>query len=71
VPVYPLDGSKILQAILPKETALEYEIFMNRYSTLVLIALILPLFGSRSAISHLILPAINFVVSLLATLWML
>ena len=71
VPVYPLDGSKILQAILPKETALEYELFMNRYSNLVLIALILPLFNSRSAISHLILPIINFVVGILSYFWIL
>lgn len=71
IPVYPLDGSKILQAILPKETALEYEIFMNRYSNFVLLALILPLFGSRSAASHLILPIINFVVDLLSKLWII
>jgi Zn-dependent protease len=69
VPVYPLDGSKIAQAILPKEVALEYEIFMTRYSTLVLLALILPIFGSRSAIAQLILPIINFIIhNLLAPL---
>lgn len=71
VPVYPLDGSKILQAILPKEVALEYELFMNRYSNFVLIALILPLFGSRSAVSQLISPIINLVLTLLSSLWVL
>lgn len=71
VPVYPLDGSKIAQAILPKEIALEYELFMNRYGSLVLLALILPIFGSRSAISQLISPIIEFVVTLLSRLWML
>lgn len=69
VPVYPLDGSKIAQAILPKEVALEYELFMNRYGNFVLLALILPLFGSRSAISQLISPVIEFVITLLSTLW--
>jgi Zn-dependent protease len=71
IPVYPLDGSKILQAILPREAALEYEIFMTRYSNFVLLAMILPLFGSRSAASHLILPIINFVVALLTQLWVI
>lgn len=69
VPVYPLDGSKIAQAILPKEAALEYELFMSRYGNFVLLALILPLFGSRSAISQLISPIIEFVISLLSSLW--
>lgn len=69
VPVYPLDGSKIAQAILPKEVALEYELFMTRYGNFVLLALILPLFGSRSAISQLISPVIEFVITLLSTLW--
>lgn len=71
VPVYPLDGSKIAQAILPKEIALEYELFMSRYGNLVLLALILPLFGSRSAISQLISPIIEFVVTLLSNFWVL
>ena len=71
VPVYPLDGSKIAQAILPKEVALEYELFMTRYGNFVLLALILPLFGSRSAISQLISPVIEFVITLLSTLWTL
>ena len=69
VPVSPLDGSKIAQAILPKEVALEYELFMSRYGNFVLLALILPLFGSRSAISQLISPVIEFVITMLSTLW--
>lgn len=71
IPVYPLDGSKILQAILPKQTALEYELFMSRYSNILLLALILPIFSSRSAASHLILPVIDFVISLLSKFWIL
>ncbi len=69
VPVHPLDGGKILRAFLPKELALEYELVMNRYGTLILMALILPIFSSSSAISHLISPVINFVVTLLSYLW--
>jgi len=71
IPVYPLDGSKILLAILPKQAALEYELFMTRYSNMVLLALILPLFGSRSAASHLILPIIDFIINLLSILWII
>ena len=71
IPIHPLDGGKIIQAILPKQTALEYEMFMRNYGTMVLLGLILPLFGSRSAASHLISPIINFVMNLLTNLWVL
>lgn len=64
VPVHPLDGSKIAVALLPKETAFEYEEFMHRYGTLVLIALIMPWNGS-SPISQLISPVISFITTLL------
>jgi Zn-dependent protease len=66
IPIHPLDGGKIAQALLPKTLALEYEMFMRRYGMFVLIALILPLFGNRSAASQLILPIIDFVVGLLS-----
>lgn len=64
VPVHPLDGSKIITAILPKQMALEYEEFMYRYGTLVLIALIVPWNGS-SPISQLISPIISAITSIL------
>ena len=40
IPVFPLDGSHILQAILPYEKARNYAIFMSRYGMMVLIVLI-------------------------------
>lgn len=58
VPVYPLDGSKILLALLPRHTALEYDHFMQRYGTFVLIGLIFP-WGGRSPVSFLITPVIE------------
>lgn len=64
VPIHPLDGSKILMAFLPKETAYEYESFMQRYGMIVLLLMILP-WGSVSPISQLITPIINGVMSLL------
>ncbi|MBP7700753.1 site-2 protease family protein [Candidatus Woesebacteria bacterium] len=69
VPIYPLDGSKIAQALLPKQLALEYELFMRRYGNLVLIGLILPWNGTGSPISHLISPIIDFVTGILMLLW--
>jgi len=64
LPVYPLDGSKILLAILPKNTAYEYDKFMRQYGQWVLILLILPI-GGRSAVSQLISPIIDMVTSFL------
>lgn len=64
VPVYPLDGEKILAAILPRDLAYEYQAVMARYGTIILIFMILPLFGSSPVIS-LISPAIDFISRLL------
>ncbi|HEX9817970.1 MAG TPA: site-2 protease family protein [Patescibacteria group bacterium] len=61
VPVYPLDGSKILTAVLPRQTAIEYEQTMIRYGTLILLLLILP-FGGVSPVSRLLSPVINIVL---------
>lgn len=64
VPVYPLDGEKILAAILPRDLAYEYQAVMNRYGTVILILMILPLFGSSPVIS-LISPVIESITRLL------
>ena len=64
VPVYPLDGEKILAALLPRDLAYEYQAVMSRYGTVLLIFLILPVFGN-SAIISLISPIILFLTTLL------
>lgn len=64
VPIYPLDGSKIITAFLPKATAFEFESFMEKYGFFVLIFMVLPWNGS-SPISQLISPAIDFVMNIL------
>lgn len=64
IPVHPLDGGKILLALLPPKTAIEYDQFMHRYGTLVLLFLIFP-FAGRSPASQLISPIISAIVSVL------
>jgi Zn-dependent protease len=65
VPVYPLDGSKILLAFLPRHLAYEYELFMHQYGLFVLIALIFPWYNGTSPISALISPVIGFATQFL------
>lgn len=64
VPVYPLDGEKILSALLPPRLAVEYGQIMRQYGTLILILMIMPIFG-YSPISALISPVISYLTSLL------
>lgn len=65
IPVYPLDGSKILLALLPKEIAMEYDQFMHRYGMFVLLALLVPWFNGTSPAQVLISPIINTFAALL------
>ncbi|PIP51955.1 site-2 protease family protein [Candidatus Beckwithbacteria bacterium CG_4_10_14_0_2_um_filter_47_25] len=64
LPVPPLDGAKILYGILPADWADEYNDFMGRYGTILLILLIIPIGGSSLAI-NLIMPVINGITKLL------
>lgn len=68
VPVYPLDGSKILFALLPRKMAWEYDLLMNQYGTFILFALVLPLLNGTSAVSLLISPVIDVVTTLFMAL---
>jgi Zn-dependent protease len=68
VPIHPLDGGKVLLAFLPKQTALEYDHFMHRYGTFILLLLILPLTESGSPIGQLIGPIISFLSGLIVSL---
>lgn len=64
IPVHPLDGSKILLAILPKDSALEYQWFMERYGMWLLLLMIIR-FDGQSIASRLINPLIDGILSLL------
>ncbi|MBW7955809.1 site-2 protease family protein [Patescibacteria group bacterium] len=65
IPVYPLDGSKIVLPLLPRPLGLEYEHFMHRYGMLLMIALLIPWANGVSPISALITPVIQFFARLL------
>lgn len=64
VPVYPLDGSKVLLGLLPHDLALEYNHFMRQFGTMILVFLIIPINGT-SAISTLVTTPISFILNLL------
>lgn len=66
VPVTPLDGSKVLMALLPRHAAFEYEQFMRQFGQWLLIALIVP-WGGSSVIGSLITPVIQLISGLLLT----
>lgn len=65
VPVFPLDGEKILGGILPPSLYREYATIMSQYGTIILIFMLLPIAGGTSPISALITPVISFVANLL------
>lgn len=65
VPIYPLDGEKILGGILPPDLYREYSSVMSQYGTIILIIMLLPIAGGTSPISALISPVISFVSNLL------
>jgi Zn-dependent protease len=69
VPVFPLDGSKIVLAALPRQISYEYEQFMHQYGTYLLLILLIPWASGRSPVSLLITPVINTVVNYLSLLW--
>ena len=65
IPVFPLDGEKILTGLLPDSLATEFQNIMHQYGTIILVLMLLPIFGGTSPIIALISPIISFVVKLL------
>lgn len=65
LPIRPLDGSKIILAVLPREAAYEYESLMERMGIVLLIFIIFPWIGGASLASQIISPIINLVLTLL------
>jgi Zn-dependent protease len=65
VPIFPLDGEKILGGILPSGLYDEYQAIMRQYGTIILILILLPIMGGTSPISALISPPIAWLSHLL------
>ncbi len=61
VPVHPLDGSKIMLALLPRELSLDYDSLMSQYGFFLLLLLIFPWYQGQSPISFVIAPIIQVV----------
>lgn len=64
LPIPPLDGSKILQGILPDDKSREWEMFSQRYSLMLLLFFLFP-FGGSSIAGAIISPIINIISALL------
>ncbi len=64
IPIHPLDGGKILVALLPNRESRQYDLLLNRYGIFILLLLILPLAGGRSIISIVISPIINLLLKI-------
>lgn len=64
LPIPPLDGSKILLGILSSDLAYQYVSFIEEYSLILLILVLVP-FSGRSLASQIILPIINFLLDFL------
>jgi len=65
VPIFPLDGEKIIGGILPPDVYNEFSQIMHQYGTIILILMLLPIAGGISPISALISPVISFFTHLL------
>ena len=65
LPLNPLDGGKILTGLLPSPQSEAVERFLESYSLILLILLILPLFRGYSLLDFIISPLINFFQTLL------
>jgi len=64
LPIPPLDGSKVISGLLPDDWAQQYENATSQMGILLLLLFLIP-FGGRSLAVMIILPIINWILSLL------
>lgn len=64
VPIYPLDGFRIVSGLLPDQQREEWE-GLKKFGIIVLLILLLPVAGGRSPLLSIIQPVINFLIHLL------
>jgi Zn-dependent protease len=65
IPIHPLDGGKILVAILPPKEAEETDRFLNQYGLIIIFMLIFLSYRGVSPLNAFLSPIINFLVNLL------
>ncbi len=61
IPVYPLDGFKVVEGLLPAEKAAEWA-ELRRYGMIFLLAMILPIFNGMSLVAKIVMPITNFIL---------
>lgn len=66
IPIPPLDGGRILSALLPAQASYKYESFFGRYGMYIVIALIL-----TGGVRYILMPVVTFVMGLFAKFLML
>jgi len=67
LPVFPLDGEKIVTYLLPLGKRHYFQTFMQKYGFFILVALILPIFpGGYSVVSYILAPVQSIVINLLS-----
>jgi Zn-dependent protease len=59
IPVPPLDGSKILMALLPPRTAISFNQTTARFGPFILLLLVLPILSRPAPIEAVITPLVN------------
>lgn len=64
IPIPPLDGGRVLTALLPLSAAVKYDRFVGRYGMWIVFALIL-----TGVVKYLIFPPTAFIVSVLAKIF--
>lgn len=64
IPIHPLDGFKIVEALLPDELARQWH-ELQPYGFIFLLFLAFPILGSVAPISRVITPVINFILGIL------
>ncbi len=65
LPLWPLDGSKIVTNLLPEETTYTLKQLLQTYSTPLLLLFLLPIFGSTSLVNIIISPIISSIAKIL------
>ncbi len=61
IPVYPLDGFKVVEGLLPTEKAAEWA-ELRRYGMIFLIVMILPILNGTSLVAKIVMPITNFIL---------